>query len=219
MYTNLGYTVYRQVLGYYSGENSEDAYGKSERVVMTCIRKSFSHDAVNEMLSCRLISFIFSILQMIHLQTCVKHWRGTRRRPQWSPCWPPSHPRSWSGDICCSRRKLCSILLRLYQLYTGGATFCNSYTASLSLIRVPIVTAIVIVIVMIDSLNEGPAQGLGVGLLVLGLGLLSVAQAAVDEATDCLRVAAVSRVKSYGSMGCRMLVIFSLLDLFPSSSK
>lgn len=72
---------------------------------------------------------------------------------------------------------------------------------------------------MIDSLNEGPAQGLGVGLLVLGLGLLSVAQAAVDEATDCLRVAAVSRVKSYGSMGCRMLVIFSLLDLFPSSSK
>ena len=28
MYSNLGYTVYRQVLGYYSGENNEDAYGK-----------------------------------------------------------------------------------------------------------------------------------------------------------------------------------------------
>lgn len=28
MYSNLGYTVYRQVLGYYSGENTEDAYGK-----------------------------------------------------------------------------------------------------------------------------------------------------------------------------------------------
>lgn len=30
MYCNLGYTVYRQVLGYYSGENTEDAYGKSK---------------------------------------------------------------------------------------------------------------------------------------------------------------------------------------------
>ena len=27
MYNNLGYTIYRQVLGYYSGENTEDAYG------------------------------------------------------------------------------------------------------------------------------------------------------------------------------------------------
>jgi hypothetical protein len=29
MYTNLGYVIYRQVLGYYSGAlNTEDAYGK-----------------------------------------------------------------------------------------------------------------------------------------------------------------------------------------------
>jgi N-terminal acetyltransferase B complex catalytic subunit len=28
MYTNLGYVIYRQVLGYYSGTLSEDAYGK-----------------------------------------------------------------------------------------------------------------------------------------------------------------------------------------------
>lgn len=34
MYGNLGYTVYRQVLGYYSGENSEDAYGESEQLVV-----------------------------------------------------------------------------------------------------------------------------------------------------------------------------------------
>lgn len=27
MYSNMGYTIYRQVLGYYSGENTEDAYG------------------------------------------------------------------------------------------------------------------------------------------------------------------------------------------------
>ena len=41
MYGNLGYTVYRQVLGYYSGENSEDAYGKSRQwVVMAFIIKS-----------------------------------------------------------------------------------------------------------------------------------------------------------------------------------
>lgn len=64
---------------------------------------------------------------------------------------------------------------------------------------------------MIDSLSVGPAQGLGLGLLV-------IAHAAVDEATDCLRAETVSRVRSYGSMGCRMLVTFSLLDLFPSSS-
>ena len=41
MYGNLGYTVYRQVLGYYSGENSEDAYGKSEQLdLITSIQKS-----------------------------------------------------------------------------------------------------------------------------------------------------------------------------------
>jgi len=27
MYTKFGYTVYRRVLGYYSGPNSEDAFG------------------------------------------------------------------------------------------------------------------------------------------------------------------------------------------------
>lgn len=27
MYHNLGYIIYRQVLGYYSGDDSEDAYG------------------------------------------------------------------------------------------------------------------------------------------------------------------------------------------------
>jgi hypothetical protein len=64
---------------------------------------------------------------------------------------------------------------------------------------------------MIDSLDVGPAQG-------LGLGLLLIAQAAVDEIAVCLRAAAVSRVKSNGSMGCRMLVTFYLLDQFPTSS-
>ncbi len=29
MYNNLGYTVYRKVLEYYSGEVDEDAYGKN----------------------------------------------------------------------------------------------------------------------------------------------------------------------------------------------
>lgn len=80
----------------------------------------------------------------------------------------------------------------------------------------PIVTAIVIVIVMIVSLHVGPAR---TGPPLIRLGLLSTAQAAVDEIADCLGVATVSRVKSYGSMGCRLLVTFSLLDLFPSSSK
>ena len=28
MYKQLGYTVYRQVLGYYSGDPDEDAYGR-----------------------------------------------------------------------------------------------------------------------------------------------------------------------------------------------
>jgi hypothetical protein len=83
---------------------------------------------------------------------------------------------------------------------------------------VPIVTAIVIVTDMIDSLNVGPAQGLGLGLLLIDLGLLLIAQAAVDEIADYLRAATVSRLKSNGSMGCRMLVTFSLLDPFPSSS-
>lgn len=72
---------------------------------------------------------------------------------------------------------------------------------------------------MIDSLSVGPAQGLGMGLLLIGLGLLVTAQAAVDEATACLRAETVSRVKSNGSMGCRMPVTFSLLDLLLSSSK
>lgn len=28
MYTNLGYVIYRTILGYYTGENEEDAYGE-----------------------------------------------------------------------------------------------------------------------------------------------------------------------------------------------
>ena len=35
MYTNLGYNIYRTVLGYYSGE--EDAYGKLSIVVIVVI--------------------------------------------------------------------------------------------------------------------------------------------------------------------------------------
>jgi ribosomal protein S18 acetylase RimI-like enzyme len=30
MYTKCGYTVFRRVLDYYSGENDEDAYGKQK---------------------------------------------------------------------------------------------------------------------------------------------------------------------------------------------
>lgn len=29
MYTNLGYIIYRTILEYYSGDQDEDAYGKS----------------------------------------------------------------------------------------------------------------------------------------------------------------------------------------------
>ena len=57
MYTRLGYSVYRRVLDYYSGDTDEDAYGKycfnevkqlSQRHFLTDMRKALSRDKLKK---------------------------------------------------------------------------------------------------------------------------------------------------------------------------
>lgn len=68
MYKKFGYTVFRRVINYYSGE--EDAYGASRGATVPVAVWSL---------------MIPRVVVLFHAQTCEKHYHATKTRLLWCP--------------------------------------------------------------------------------------------------------------------------------------
>ena len=66
MYNSLGYSVYRRVLEYYSGDPDEDAFGKARFFVYFYANTSIFH-----------IYYKWNLLKIIVSIVCVRHAQGS----------------------------------------------------------------------------------------------------------------------------------------------